>query len=77
MSLAKQIAAGMAYLESQTEDPWLAVHGNLKSSNILVIRDTMEVKICDFGQGNLKELARTMTSVGTVAWTGKKRGERA
>ncbi len=30
----------------------------------------MEIKISDYGQDNIKDLARTMTSVGTVAWTG-------
>jgi serine/threonine protein kinase len=70
VKLVKQIADGMEYMANMYEHPWLAMHGNLKSCNVLVQRETMTVKLCDFGQGNLKDLARTMTSVGTVAWTG-------
>lgn len=29
-----------------------------------------EVKVADYGQSNVKDLARTMTSVSNVAWTG-------
>lgn len=69
VKIARQIASGMDYITSQTDYPWLVMHGNLKSTNVLVTRGTLDVKLCDFGQGNLKDLARTMTSVGTVAWT--------
>eukprot|EP00026_Physarum_polycephalum_P000670 Phypoly_transcript_00671.p1 GENE.Phypoly_transcript_00671~~Phypoly_transcript_00671.p1 ORF type:complete len:807 (+),score=131.97 Phypoly_transcript_00671:1680-4100(+) len=69
VKLVKQIADGMDYLYNISEHPWLAMNGNLKSCNVLVQRDSLTVKLCDFGQGNLKDLARTMTSVGTVAWT--------
>jgi len=69
VKIARQIAAGMDYITGQTDYPWLTMHGNLKSANVLVARSTLDVKLCDFGQGNLKDLARTMTSVGTVAWT--------
>jgi serine/threonine protein kinase len=55
---------------STNENSWVSIHGTLKSANILVVRERMEVKICDYGQSNLKDLARTMTSVGTIAWTG-------
>lgn len=58
----------MSYLA--TLKPWLSIFGNLKSTNILVNPDTYEVKISDYGQGDLKDLGRTMTSIGTVAWTG-------
>ena len=71
MKIMRQIASGMDYLANQSNYPWLAMHGNLKSNNVLVNSTTLDVKVCDYGQGNLKDLARTMTSVGTVAWTGK------
>jgi serine/threonine protein kinase len=70
VKIVKQIAEAMEFLSNQRDNDWLAINGNLKSANVLVSRDTMEVKVGDYGQGNLKDLARTMTSVGTVAWTG-------
>lgn len=66
--IAREVAEGMLAL-SKNPDPDISVHGNLKSGNILVNLDKREVKVTDYGQGNLKDLARTMTSVGTVAWT--------
>lgn len=59
----------MEYLSSITDHQWLVTFA-LKSPNVLITRDKLEVKLCDVGQGNLRDLARTMTSVGTVAWTG-------
>lgn len=63
-----QIAEAMAFL-SQFPDKDLNTHGNLKSGNVLVNTSKMEVKVTDHGQSSLKDLARTMTSVGTIAWT--------
>lgn len=68
LSIVKQIAAGMMFL-SEHHDPDVAVHGGLKSGNVLVNLSKQQVKLTDYAQGNLKDLARTMTSVGTVAWT--------
>lgn len=69
IKIALDIANGMAHLTSHS-DPDIRMHNNLKSNNILVGKE-WEVKIADYGHSNLKELARTMTSVGSVAWTGK------
>lgn len=33
-------------------------------------KETKEVKVSDYGQGRLKDLGRTMTSIASVAWTG-------
>ena len=41
----------------------------VQSNNILITRN-LDVKITDFGQTNIKDLARTMTSISSVAWTG-------
>lgn len=68
MKIAMEIAQGMNYL-SHLPDPDMNKHDNLKSNNIMIGKD-WEVKICDYGQSNLKDLARTMTSIGSVAWTG-------
>jgi serine/threonine protein kinase len=61
----------MVWRTSPFKDPAINTHGNLKSGNVLVNLDRCEVKLTDYGQGSLKDLARTMTSIGTVAWTGK------
>lgn len=68
VKMAHDIACGMSHL-TNLADPDMQKHDNLKSNNILVGKD-WEVKVADYGQSNLKELARTMTSVGSVAWTG-------
>jgi len=67
VDIAQQVALGMAYLTSHP-DPSVNVHNNLKSHNIL-ISENWEVKISDYGQSFLKNLAHTMTSKGDVAWT--------
>jgi len=67
MKLAYDISVGMHFLTTQP-NPELHVHDNFKSNNILVSK-SMEVKITDFGQTNIKDLARTMTSISSVAWT--------
>lgn len=68
IKIAKQIAEGMTFVSS-LEHPALSIHTNLKSGNVLVNADISEVKLTDVGLGCLKDLARTMTSVGTVSWT--------
>jgi hypothetical protein len=67
MKIALGIANGMAFLTS-LPDSAMCKHDNLKSSNVLINREG-EVKIADYGHSNIKEIARTMTSVGNVAWT--------
>lgn len=69
LSIARQIADAMDYLSKQPV-PEISIHSNLKSNNVLFNVEQGKVKVTDHGQGNLKDLARTMTSVGTVAWTG-------
>lgn len=66
--IARSIAAGMACLTSYN-DPQIAIHGSLKSANVLVNLGSGAVKVTDHGQSNLKELARTLTSIGAVSWT--------
>lgn len=66
--IAYEIAKGMAFIDGlRNED--MRKHDSLKSNNILIGRD-WEIKIADYGQSNIKDLARTMTSIGSVAWTG-------
>jgi serine/threonine protein kinase len=67
VKLALGLAQGMAYLTS-LPDAALSKHDNLKSGNVLIGKDG-EVKVADYGHSNIKEIARTMTSVGNVAWT--------
>lgn len=59
----------MSYLVTH-HDPDIYIHENLKSGNIHVNIDRGVVKINDYGQGVLRDLARTITSVGNIAWTG-------
>lgn len=68
-SLLLQIADGMSYLVTHP-DPDIHIHENLKSGNIHVNVDRGIVKITGHGQGVLRDLARTMTSVDNIAWTG-------
>jgi serine/threonine protein kinase/ABC-type branched-subunit amino acid transport system substrate-binding protein len=67
VKIALGIAKGMSYLTTLA-DPSMQMHDNLKSNNVLIGRD-WDVKIADYGHSNIRELARTMTSVGNVAWT--------
>lgn len=68
MKIALDIAQGMSYLTTR-DKPVLQMHDNLKSNNILIAKD-WSAKIADYGFNNIRELARTMTSVGNIAWTG-------
>lgn len=67
LEIARDIAVGMEHL-SNHPDPAVRIHTNFKSGNVL-LDSNWEVKICDFGQSFIKDLARTMTSVSDVAWT--------
>lgn len=62
------LARGMAFLTS-LPDLNMQIHDNLKSNNVLIGKD-WDVKVADYGHNNIRELARTMTSVGNIAWTG-------
>lgn len=66
--IAVGIALGMQYI-SNHPDPAVRKNDNLKSNNIMVDRD-WDVKVTDYGQANIKDFARTMTTVTSVAWTG-------
>lgn len=68
IKIALDIANGMSYLSNHADHD-IRNHNNLKSNNIMVGKE-WEIKIADYGHSNLKELARTMTSIGSVAWTG-------
>lgn len=67
VKIALSLAQGMSYLTS-LPDTAMQMHDNLKSNNVLVTKD-WEVKVADYGHSNIRELARTMTSVGNIAWT--------
>jgi serine/threonine protein kinase len=41
----------------------------LQSNNVLITKE-WDAKLTDFGQSSVKELARTMTSITTISWTG-------
>jgi hypothetical protein len=43
---------------------------NLTSGKLLVNLETVTSKITYYGQNSLKDLAKAMTTVGAVAWTG-------
>eukprot|EP00002_Diphylleia_rotans_P012917 TRINITY_DN2522_c0_g1_i4.p1 TRINITY_DN2522_c0_g1~~TRINITY_DN2522_c0_g1_i4.p1 ORF type:complete len:1709 (-),score=377.78 TRINITY_DN2522_c0_g1_i4:217-5343(-) len=63
-SIVEGIVQGMVYLHS-FRPPIL--HRDLKPSNILV-NDSWQAKICDFGLSRVKSNNRTMTKCGTLAY---------
>lgn len=67
IGIAHSIAQGMHFLTTSIIES-LHIHDNFKSNNILITKN-WEVKITDYGQTNIKDLARTMTSISSVAWT--------
>lgn len=67
LKIARDIASGMQFLTSHPDED-LHIHESFKSNNILVTKE-WEVKITDYGQRGIKDLARTMTSITSVAWT--------
>eukprot|EP00026_Physarum_polycephalum_P016921 Phypoly_transcript_17970.p1 GENE.Phypoly_transcript_17970~~Phypoly_transcript_17970.p1 ORF type:complete len:237 (+),score=52.78 Phypoly_transcript_17970:77-712(+) len=68
IQIAIDIANGMKFLDSCHDNLALRKHDSLKSNNIMIGKD-WEVKITDYGQTSIKDLARTMTSIGSIAWT--------
>jgi serine/threonine protein kinase len=71
-SIAAQIASGMNYLTKHNDD--IRLHPSFKTHNILVAEamggsDKIWVKITDYGQSHMKDLARTQTAVGSVIYT--------
>ncbi|QTF49759.1 putative serine/threonine-protein kinase/receptor [Acanthamoeba polyphaga mimivirus] len=69
-----QTALGIGYLHNS--DP-IIIHRDIKPSNILV-DDSMNVKIADFGFARIKEENSVMTRCGTPCWTAPEiiRGEK-
>ena len=63
------VARGMAYLAS-FPDATMQMHDNLKSNNVMVGKE-WDVRVADYGHSNIRDLAKTLTSVGNIAWTGK------
>lgn len=59
VKIAKQIAAGMAYLHAQQDG---ILHRDLKSANVLLQGQGMEAKICDFGFSKSVSWARSMSA---------------
>jgi len=74
MRMLRDAARGVHYLHS-LEPP--IVHRDLKSSNLLV-DESFNVKVADFGFARIKEDNATMTRCGTPAWTAPEviRGDR-
>jgi len=63
LDFAIDAAKGMAYLHQSK-----IVHGDLKSSNLMVT-ETWRVKVADAGFSKVKLDNQTMTQVGAVSWT--------
>ncbi len=66
LQMLKGAALGISYLHSL--EP-VIVHRDLKSSNLLV-DESRNVKVADFGFARIKEDHSTMTRCGTPSWTG-------
>jgi serine/threonine protein kinase len=65
VNMVRGIALGLAYLHSQ--QPAAILHRDLKSSNVLV-DESWNAKIADFGLARMKQENATMTRCGTPAW---------
>ncbi|CAM9758501.1 unnamed protein product, partial [Sphacelaria rigidula] len=66
LKVAEGVACGMNYLHGHQPSPIL--HRDLKSANLL-LDDSFNVKICDFGLARLKAYTNSMTgNCGTVQW---------
>eukprot|EP00698_Gefionella_okellyi_P011806 TRINITY_DN3136_c0_g4_i4.p1 TRINITY_DN3136_c0_g4~~TRINITY_DN3136_c0_g4_i4.p1 ORF type:complete len:572 (+),score=101.65 TRINITY_DN3136_c0_g4_i4:93-1808(+) len=65
ISMAKDIARGMAFLHSAKPSP--IIHRDLKTPNLLVT-DALQVKISDFGLTRKTEGTMVQTAAGTPAW---------
>jgi serine/threonine protein kinase len=72
--MLRSAALGINYLHSL--DPTI-IHRDIKPSNLLV-DETWNVKVADFGFARIKEENATMTRCGTPAWTAPEiiRGEK-
>eukprot|EP00520_Triparma_pacifica_P000226 CAMPEP_0118649310 /NCGR_PEP_ID=MMETSP0785-20121206/9634_1 /TAXON_ID=91992 /ORGANISM="Bolidomonas pacifica, Strain CCMP 1866" /LENGTH=1294 /DNA_ID=CAMNT_0006541587 /DNA_START=22 /DNA_END=3903 /DNA_ORIENTATION=+ len=69
---AMDIANAMVYLHStryweDEKQEWMKciIHRDLKPDNMLVVKDTMNVKLTDFGEARARKPDKTMTQVGT------------
>jgi Protein tyrosine and serine/threonine kinase len=60
----EQACRGMDYLHSR--DP-IIIHRDIKSHNLL-LTDSWECKVADFGLSRTKETSQTMTTLGTPQW---------
>lgn len=67
--IAHQISLGMDYLTTYDKDNKIQIHDSLKTNNILIMDDEFNIKVSDYGQNRIRELARTMTSIGVVSYT--------
>jgi serine/threonine protein kinase len=74
LRMLRSAALGINYLHSL--DPTI-IHRDIKPSNLLV-DETCNVKVADFGFARIKEENATMTRCGTPAWTAPEviRGEK-
>ena len=65
MRWMKQCAEAVAYLHAKTPRP--LIHRDLKSLNLLLVKDATILKICDFGTATDKKTLMTKEK-GTVAY---------
>jgi len=64
MGLLRNAALGIAYIHQHG-----FIHRDLKSSNLMVSADGMNIQVADFGFVTIKQENNTMTRCGTPAWT--------
>ncbi|KAI6656304.1 Protein kinase [Oopsacas minuta] len=63
-SLLTDIAKGLSYLHAQN-----VIHRDLKSKNVLLTKEPLRAKLCDFGVSKLQAKDSTQTDdVGTLLW---------